>query len=96
MLDFGKHQFGWLEVDVKKPGPYKIVWGELLDEKGCLEGMVTVCIRCMSVDGKHYFRTQTDGLDISKSPEDMFPAVEIDNDLKFVDTKIREYYEYSV
>ena len=21
VLDFGKHQFGWLEVDVKKPGP---------------------------------------------------------------------------
>ena len=37
VLDFGKHQFGWLEVDVKKPGPYKIVWGELLDEKGSVQ-----------------------------------------------------------
>ena len=37
VLDFGKHQFGWLEVDVKKPGPYKIVWGELLDEKGAVQ-----------------------------------------------------------
>ena len=37
VLDFGRHQFGWLEVDVKKPGPYKIVWGELLDGKGAVQ-----------------------------------------------------------
>lgn len=66
--------------------------GKLLDDKVCLEGMVTVCLRCMSNNGKHYFRTQTDGLDISKSPEDMFSALEIDNNLKNVDDAIREYY----
>lgn len=67
--------------------------GKLLDDKACLEGMVTICLRCMSIDGKHFFRTTTDGFDITKSPEDMFSADEIDNDLKAVDTKIREYYE---
>lgn len=66
--------------------------GKLLDDKVCLEGMVTVCLRCMSNNGKHFFRTQTDGLDISKSPEDMFPTLEIDNNLKAVDDAIREYY----
>lgn len=69
--------------------------GKLLDDKVCLEGMVTVCLRCMSINGKHYFRTQTDGLDITKSPEEMFPDLEIDNDLKAVDTAIREYYNFN-
>ncbi|MBQ1239387.1 MAG: AAA family ATPase [Ruminococcus sp.] len=66
--------------------------GKLLDEKVCLEGMVTICLRCMSKHGKHYFVTHTDGDDITKSPEDMFSDTEIDNDLKAVDTAIREYY----
>lgn len=66
--------------------------GKLLDEKVCLEGMVTICLRCMSKHGKHYFVTHTDGDDITKSPEDMFSDTEIDNDLKAVDTTIREYY----
>lgn len=67
--------------------------GKLLDDKVCLEGMVTVCLRCMSSNGKHYFRTQTDGLDISKSPEEMFDGLEIENNLKMVDTAIRSYYD---
>lgn len=67
--------------------------GKLLDDKACLEGMVTICLRCMSIEGRHFFRTVTDGYDITKSPEEMFETAEIDNDLKLVDTKIREYYE---
>ena len=67
--------------------------GKLLDDKVCLEGMVTVCLRCMSADGRHFFRTVTDGSDITKSPEEMFES-EIENDLKAVDTIIREYYNF--
>lgn len=66
--------------------------GRLIDSKVCLEGMVTICIRCMSDNGRHFFRTQTSGNDISKTPEDMFSAVEIENDLKAVDVAIRDYY----
>jgi len=66
--------------------------GRLLDEKVCLPGMVTVCLRCMSKDGKHWFSTHTNGSDVTKSPEDMFSEPEIDNDLKAVDSAIREYY----
>ncbi len=69
--------------------------GKLLDDKVCLEGMVTVCLRCVSKDGKHFFRTVTDGLDITKAPEEMFEAAEIENDLKAVDTTIREYWGMS-
>ena len=65
--------------------------GKLLDEKVCIEGMVTIALRCMCDGTKHYFRTQNDGNDITKSPEGMF-ELEIDNDLKAVDTAIREYW----
>lgn len=67
--------------------------GKLLDQKANLVGMVTICLRCMSSEGKHFFRTVTDGSDVTKAPEEMFEADEIDNDLKAVDVAIRKYYE---
>ena len=66
--------------------------GKLLDEKVCVEGMVSIALRCMVEGDRHYFRTQSSGMDISKSPEGLFDSLEIENDLKFVDTKIREYW----
>lgn len=82
-----------LHEDTNDAGDTKIrTIGKLIDNKICLEGMVTVCIRCMSDNGKHFFRTQTDGFDISKTPEDMFSDVEIDNNLKLVDDTIRAFY----
>lgn len=66
--------------------------GKLLDDKVCVEGMVTICLRCVTDKDGHKFRTITDGFDITKSPEDMFTSDEIDNDLKAVDTAIREYW----
>lgn len=66
--------------------------GKLLDSKVCIEGMSTIVIRCMSKDGEHYFRTVTDGSDLSKTPKGMFDDAEIPNDLKMVDDKIREFY----
>ena len=65
--------------------------GKLLSEKVCIEGMSTVVLRCAVRDGKHLFITQSDGNDISKSPEGMF-ELEIENDLKFVDDSIRSYW----
>lgn len=65
--------------------------GKLLSEKVCIEGMATIVLRCIVRDGKHLFLTQSDGSDISKSPEGMF-ELEIDNDLKAVDTTVREYW----
>lgn len=67
--------------------------GKLLDDKVCIEGMFTIALRCMSDNSKHFFRTQSDGSDICKTPLGMFEDKEIDNDLKAVDTVIREYYE---
>ncbi len=66
--------------------------GKLLNDKVCIEGMCTIVLRCMSEDGRHFFRTATDGRDITKAPEGLFEEVEIENDLKAVDTAIREFY----
>ena len=83
-----------MHEDVKDSGEVQLkTIGRLLDEKVNIQGMVTIVLRCMSQDGKHFFRTHTDGMDITKAPEDMFESDEIDNDLKFVDQKIREYWE---
>ena len=67
--------------------------GRMIDEKCCLEGMFTICLRCMVANGKHIFRTQSDGLDVAKSPMGMFETDEIANDLSFVDDSICAYYE---
>lgn len=66
--------------------------GKLLDSKICLEGLVTVCLHCIIKNGKHIFLTNSDGNDIAKSPEGMF-ELEIENDLKAVDTTIREFWK---
>ena len=66
--------------------------GKLLEQKVCVEGMVTICLRCITDEKGHHFVTASDGNDITKSPEEMFTEKIIDNDLKLVDTTIREYY----
>ena len=82
-----------LHEDKNDYGDVKLLTlGKLLDSKVNLQGMVTICLRCMSENGKHFFRTVTDGSDITKAPEEMFSDAEIENDLKTVDTAIREYW----
>lgn len=66
--------------------------GKLLDEKICLEGMFTIVLRCVLENGKHLFITNSSDVLINKSPIGMFDDLQIDNDLLFVDKKIREYY----
>ena len=70
--------------------------GKMLDEKVCLEGMFTIVLRCATKNGKHIFLTQTDGLDVAKTPIGMFDSSEIDNDILLVDNAIREYYGMNV
>lgn len=66
--------------------------GKLLDQKVCVEGLVTICLRAMKEGtNKYFFRTQSDGADISKSPEGLFD-LQIENDLKSVDSRIRDYW----
>lgn len=65
--------------------------GKMLDEKLTVEGLFSIVLLCRSEKDKHYFVTQSEGYSTAKSPMDMFPE-EIDNDLKLVDTTIREYW----
>lgn len=66
--------------------------GRMLDEKLTVEGLFSIVLMAKNVDGKHFFLTQSDGSDTVKTPMEMFSEAEIDNDLKAVDTTIREYY----
>ena len=67
--------------------------GKLLREKICIEGLFTTVLKTCVNDGKYYFITQNSGRDNVKSPMGMFDSYAIDNDLAYVDAKIRSYYE---
>lgn len=66
--------------------------GKMLDNQLTLEGLFSIVLLCKTDGQEHYFETQSDGYTTCKSPMGMFEA-KIDNDLKAVDTTIREYYE---
>lgn len=66
--------------------------GKMIDSQLTLEGLFAIVLMAKVENGKYTFVTQSDGTTTTKSPMEMFDF-EIDNDLKFVDTKIREYYE---
>lgn len=61
--------------------------GKMLDEKLTVEGCFDIVLYCQD----HKFFTQANGQSTAKSPEGMF-ELEIPNDLKFVDSAIRDYY----
>ena len=65
--------------------------GKMLDEKLTVEGLFSIVLLCQARQDKHVFVTQSSGISTAKSPMDMFPG-EIENDLKYVDTAIREYW----
>ena len=68
--------------------------GKLLREKITIEGLFTIVLRTAVSEGKYYFFTQNSGKDTVKSPMGMFDSFSIDNDLAYVDAKIRNYYEF--
>lgn len=65
--------------------------GKLINDKIKLEGMVTVCLHALIIDGEHKFLTQNDNTHMAKSPLGMFDKQLIDNDLNYVKQKIQEY-----
>lgn len=68
--------------------------GKLLREKITIEGLFTIVLKTGVSEGKYYFFTQNSGKDTVKSPLGMFDSFSIENDLNYVDTKIRNYYEF--
>ena len=77
------------ELDANGTTKVKTI-GKMLDEKLVIEGCFDIVILCEN----HKFLTQSNGTSTAKTPEDMFEDLEIPNDLKFVDSKIREYYGF--
>ena len=67
--------------------------GKALDKYITIEGLFMIVLGTRVSDGNYYFITQTNGKDTLKTPAGMFPSYAIDNDLKYVDEKIRNYYE---
>lgn len=67
--------------------------GKALDKYITIEGLFMIVLGTRVSDGNYYFITQTNGKDTLKTPAGMFPSYAVDNDLKYVDEKIRNYYE---
>ena len=83
------------DVDANGKAKIKTI-GKLLDEKVTVEGMFTVVLHSMIVDGQYKFLTQHDGTHVAKSPMDMFEDRYIDNDLAFVNERMNAYYDEDV
>ena len=79
--------------DLKEDGTehFKTI-GKMLDNYVTVEGKFTIVLKTVVQDGKYYFSTHNSGQDTVKSPLGMFEDNYVDNDLKAVDTIIREYY----
>lgn len=79
-------------VEQREDGHYKAkTSGKMIDNWLTFEGLFSIVLMAVTDGKKHQFITQSDGTTTCKSPMEMFQP-EIDNDLKFVDETIREYY----
>lgn len=67
--------------------------GKMLDNQLTIEGLFSIVLLAFVDGSKHYFLTQSDGTNPCKTPMDMFEDLKIENDLKYVDATIREYYK---
>lgn len=67
--------------------------GKMLDNQLTVEGLFSIVLLCDVEGTEHFFITNSDGSNPAKSPMEMF-EMKIPNDLKMVDTTIREYYEF--
>jgi len=66
--------------------------GKMIDNKLTLEGLFSIVLLCGTDGMQHWFETQNDGYSSCKTPLGMWEDKRIDNDLKAVDSVIREYW----
>lgn len=66
--------------------------GKMIDQYLTLEGCFDIVLYAETDSEGHHYVTQSDGTTTAKSPEGMFPALKIPNNLKIVDTAIRQYW----
>lgn len=67
--------------------------GKMLDDKICLESMVTIVLLADVVDRENVFITRNNGKTTVKAPMGMFSDDMVGNDLSAVDASIVEYYD---
>ena len=67
--------------------------GKMLDNQLTIEGMFPVTLMAFQDDSGYHFATKSDGTNPVKTPMGMFDDPVIDNDLKAVDTTIRDYWD---
>lgn len=65
--------------------------GKLIDNHYTLEGLFPIVLMANATKERHWFTTVNDGTTTVKAPIGMFDG-DIDNDLKEVDTAIRDYW----
>lgn len=70
--------------------------GKMIDDHITLEGLFEIVLMAVHDEGGYHFITNGIINTSAKSPIDMFEQGIIDNDLKMVNEKIREYYEISL
>ncbi|MGP1438490.1 MAG: hypothetical protein ACTTKH_05400 [Treponema sp.] len=99
MLEKDKVIYFFMHKEIIEGGQEKAkTLGRLLDEKLTLEGLFTICLKTIVQETSqgnigYYFSTRNSGYDRVKTPMGMFESPLIENDLKLVDDKIREFYE---
>ena len=67
--------------------------GKMLDQNLKIEGLFSIVLRAVQTEDGYKFVTRDDMISTAKSPIGMWDEDMIDNDLKAVDTTIREYYD---
>lgn len=66
--------------------------GKMLDNQLTIEGMFPIVLLADRDDSGYHFITQSDGTTPVKTPMGMFDDAVIDNDLRYVDAVIRDYW----
>lgn len=66
--------------------------GKMLDNQLTIEGMFPIVLMAFQDDNGYHFATKSDGNNPVKAPMGMFDDEVIDNDLKAVDSIIRNYW----
>lgn len=80
-------------VEQTDDGRYKAkTSGKMIDNWLTFEGLFSIVLMTVVDDDKHVIITQSDGTNTCKSPMGMLENP-VDNDLKAIDTAIREYYD---
>jgi len=70
--------------------------GKMLDDKICVEGMFSIVLHSVIVDGHYKFLTQHDASHLAKSPSGMFDSLLIDNDLAKVKQAANNYFNEDI